>query len=413
MRFMPFIFIILFFLFCILLDAYIFCDIRKFVPSKARRPLVWIHGCMAAFGLSLLVVSVALMNAGEDAPVSTIMWMLYAFVSIYVSKFIYAICSLIGRLFMSLRKAKKINYGSFVGIVLGIITFVTIWWGALITRYDVDVVRITVSSPKIPERFNGYRIVQFSDAHVGTWGQDTAFVCKLVREINSLKPDLIVFTGDLVNSETSEMEPFLNALSRLKAKDGVYSVLGNHDYGDYKNWHFPSERDTNNALMAIWQRQIGWRLLNNESVFLKRANDSIALIGVENWGEPPFRQYGDLSSSYGSAGDTFHNLNDGNFKILLSHNPEHWNREVSKNTNIDLTLSGHTHAMQMMIGKQKWKWSPAKWRYPYWAGLYQRVTEAGEPSLLYVNIGCGEVGIPARLGTAVPEITEITLEHEN
>ena len=212
-----------------------------------------------------------------------------------------------------------------------------------------------------------------------------------------------------MNRNTEELRPFLNVLSRLDAKDGVISVLGNHDYGDYMHWDSEKERAANLSLLNDWEKEMGWDLLNNEYRVLKNGNDSIAIIGVENWGEPPFHQYGNLKESYNPSGDSARDLNDDNYKILLSHNPEHWNREVTKISNIDLTLAGHTHAMQSEIRLFGCKWSPAVLRYPLWGGLYSRQNVDGSLSQLYVNIGCGEVGIPARFGSAYPEITEITL----
>ena len=157
---------------------------------------------------------------------------------------------------------------------------------------------------------------------------------------------------------------------------------------------------------------MGWDLLNNDYRYLTNGTDSIVVIGVENWGEPPFRQYGELTKSYLPTGNSTVDLNDDNYKILLSHNPEHWNREITAVSNINLTLAGHTHAMQTEVNLFGWKWSPAVFRYPLWGGLYARDLKDGEKAYLYVNIGCGEVGIPARFGVAYPELTEITLRRE-
>ncbi len=355
----------------------------------------------------MIIAIIFLINVGNP-PALLLMWLIYIVISIYASKFLYTLFSAITRLSQRKKRKKKFNTGILAGIISGFAAFIIFWWGALYTRNDIHVERVTFYSNKLPAGFDNYKIVQFSDVHLGSWGENIGFVSKIVSKINSLKPDLIVFTGDLVNYETSEMEPFLRTLSELKATDGIYSVLGNHDYGDYAKWQNPTDRDSNNALMAVWQRQIGWNLLNNAHTAKVRNNDTIILIGVENWGEFPFHQYCDIQKAYGSkSGDA--DLKDDKFKILLSHNPEHWNQEISKHTNIDLTLSGHTHAMQFMIRAGKWKWSPAKWRYPQWAGFYERNNEDSVPTHLYVNIGVGEIGVPARIG-ATPEITEITLK---
>ncbi len=409
MREIPVIFIIFLYILTLLIDWYIFHDIRSYCTCRKRFwERIYIISSIAFLGL--LTVIVCWPAWTESQSIIPLIWMLYAYFSIYVPKFIYVAFSAAGRLFKSYRKGERFNYGVYIGAPAALIVCILMWWGVLFTRNEIDVEKVDLVSDRVPESFNGYKIMQFSDIHLGTWGNDTSFVSRLVDRINSLKPDLIVFTGDVVTRETSEMEPFLSVLSRLKARDGVYSVLGNHDYGDYLHWKYSSERDANNALMAMWQKQIGWRVMNNDRDFITCNGDSIVLIGVENWGEPPFRQYGKLTDAYPLSRDSIYNLKDHRFKILLSHNPEHWNREVSKISNIDLTLSGHTHAMQMIVNVFGYEWSPSKWRYPQWKGMYERENEDGDTTRLYVNIGCGEVAIPARLGAAYPEITEITLK---
>lgn len=408
MREIPVISIILIYILSLLVDWYILKDIRTYA-ARHKKLLISFHAVLTVASMGLITAIVCWPKDSDDRSLLPMMWMLYVYFSIYIPKLIYVVFSAVGRLFKSKRRGIRINYGAIIGAPLSVIICLFMWWGVFFTRNEIVVEKVDVVSPRLPQAFDGYRIVQFSDAHVGTWGRDTSFVSKLVDEINSLKPDLIVFTGDIVNRETSEMEPFLGVLSGLKAPDGVYSVLGNHDYGDYMDWDFPSEREANNALMGIWQKQVGWKLMNNRRDFITHDGDSIVLIGVENWGEPPFRQYGKLSDAYPLSKDSVYNLNDSRFKVLLSHNPEHWNREVSKISNVDLTLAGHTHAMQMVFRIFGYEWSPSKWRYPQWKGLYERENQNGDTTRLYVNIGCGEVGIPARFGVAYPEITELTL----
>lgn len=271
------------------------------------------------------------------------------------------------------------------------------WWGALVTRTDYEVKEITLQFDNLPSQFDGYRMVQFSDLHVGSYAGDTTYVAELVDAINGLDANIIFFTGDLVNRQTDEVLPFVPTLSRLNAPDGVFSILGNHDYGDYKNWESPEAKIQNNLWMAQLQANMGWSLMNNCDTVINRGNQSITLIGVENWGEPPFSQYGKLSTAHPA-------LNDDNFKILLSHNPKHWRGEVLPKSNIDLMLSGHTHAMQIEINLFGTRLSPSAWVYPEWGGIYE---ENGQ--ILYVNIGIGEVAIPMRIG-ATPEITLITLK---
>lgn len=242
-----------------------------------------------------------------------------------------------------------------------------------------------------PQAFDGYRIVQLSDLHIGSWQGNTPAIRKLVDLVNAQQPDLIVFTGDLVNHRAVELNDFQEILAGLKAGDGVYSILGNHDYGPY--FHWKSKQDQDNNLIELKQRQaaMGWKLLNNEHTFLIQGNDSIALIGVENQGEPPFSQHGDLPKAKAGI--------EGMFKLLLSHNPTHWRREVLPESDIDLMLAGHTHAMQLQLGN----YSPSVYIYPEWGGMYLEGTRG-----LYVNVGIGYVGLPFRFG-AWPEITVLTL----
>ncbi len=197
-------------------------------------------------------------------------------------------------------------------------------------------------------------------------------------------------------------------MSRLNAPHGVYAVLGNHDYSDYWHWDSDNDKMADRAKLQEILHEMGWKLLNNSSTHLINRGDTIELIGVENWGEPPFTTYGDIYKAY----PMFYNpdsVTNARFKILLSHNPEYWNRVLSHETDIDLTLSGHTHAMQMTVGKGKNRWSPAKYKYEQWGGMYGRENAKGDSVRLYVNIGSGEVGMPARFG-ATPEVTVFTLK---
>lgn len=277
------------------------------------------------------------------------------------------------------------------GMLLGIVSFFNILYGALVgvTRFEVK--EVTVSNSDLPQGFDGYRIVQLSDIHMGSWRNKPEEIERMVELVNAQHADLIVFTGDLVNQQSYELRGFDHILNRLKAKDGVYSVLGNHDYGTYYHWKNPQEELRNRQYLLETQKAMGWQLLNNEHVILHHRGDSIALIGVENDGEPPFPQHADLERAMKGT--------EGMYSILLSHNPTHWRREVLPQSDIQLMLAGHTHAMQMeMFGR-----SLSALKYPEWSGLYHEGQRA-----LYVNVGIGYVGLPFRFG-AWPEITVITL----
>lgn len=393
-----------------LVDFYIWKDVKRITDKR-----FW-HVAYAVSAVAcwiFLIVTLCLPRRSADSDILTVMWMLYAYASLYLAKLAYVVCSLIGRLVRRLAGIKtKAHPAMIAGVVAGLAIMAVLWEGVFYTRYRIVVNRVEVEAPDIPRPFDGYRIAQISDIHVGTWGRDTLFVSQLVDSVNSLHPDMIVFTGDIVNRETKELEPFVKTLSRLKAKDGVYSILGNHDYGDYMDWERAADREDNNRLLASRQKEMGWVLLNNEKRFMTRDNDSIMLVGVENVGDPPFPSYGDLEKALSSSRDSLFHQNDRHFKILLSHNPVHWDDYVSRHTNIGLTLSGHTHAMQMLLRIGGWAWSPAKYRYDLWEGMHERLNENGKKTRLYVNIGAGEVGMPSRLLGAYPEITLFTLKHK-
>lgn len=383
----------------ILLDTYIGCCIRKRIKNVARRTLsLRIHitaGIIMNLGLLLLMTLSA--GQGSNSRLLFLSWILFTYLSVYVPKFFFVISDAIAS-FPRLFKKHRIMIISYIGIAAAILIFIAMWWGALVNRFRIDVREIDVDMPNLPEQFEDYRIVQISDLHVGSYGSSSKYLEKVVEKINSLNPDIIVFTGDLVNRQTSELRPFVSTLSKLHAKDGVYSILGNHDYGDYKQWRTPEQKKENLNLMKSLQKKMGWKLLLDETVHIRRDSSSLALIGVENIGEPPFTVYGSLDRAYPQP------RNNSECKILLTHNPAHWVNNVADNTDetIDLTLSGHTHAMQLAVGR----WSPARWVYPTWGGMYK--DRSGERKL-YVNIGLGSVGMPMRIG-ATPEITVLNLK---
>lgn len=277
------------------------------------------------------------------------------------------------------------------GGVLSGIAALFLLYGYVEGRTHFIVKQVEVSHSNLPDAFDGYRVLQLSDLHVGGFIGEPEVMERLVALVNAQKADMIVITGDVVNHRASELEEFEAALSKLSATDGVYSILGNHDYGPYYLWKSEEEKMANGIELELRQERMGWQLLNNEHRFIHHGADSISLIGVENEGEPPFSQHGDLKKAMKGT--------EGTYQLLLSHNPSHWRREVLPHSDIELMLAGHTHAFQIKL----FGWSPAQWRYPEWSGLY---TE-GERTL-YVNEGIGYVMMPFRVG-AWPEITVFTL----
>jgi len=272
-------------------------------------------------------------------------------------------------------------------------------YGILRGKFNFRVIEDEVVSAKIPKAFDGKKIVQISDAHLGSFMASFEPVKKAIDLINSLEPDYVFFTGDMVNNNAVEALPWVDIFKGIKAKNGKYSIFGNHDYADYGN-QTKEARVTSVKLLKEIHRDMGFRLMEDEHVVLKEGVDEISLIGVHNWGHG-FHQVGVLDKAM--AG-----INKDHFKILLSHDPTHFDHQVRNKTDIDLTLSGHTHGMQMGIEIPNLgiKWSPVKWRYKKWAGMYE---EDGQR--LYVNRGLGVLAYPGRVGMS-PEITLLTLKSQ-
>lgn len=284
-----------------------------------------------------------------------------------------------------------------MGLIISAIPFASILYGIIIGRFNFVVNKKTLYFDHLPKEFDGFKIVQFSDLHTGSLiGQQKEFM-QAMDLINQQNADIIVFTGDIVNNIAKELEDWVDVVSVLKAKQGKFSILGNHDYGDYYKWNSPEEKSANLETLKNYHAQMGFKLLLNESELFERNGEKIALLGVENWGEKPFPQLGRLDLAMEKAKDI-------PFKVLLSHDPTHWDYQVLGKTNIALTLSGHTHGMQMAINIGSYSWSPVSLKYKRWKGLY---TEKNQH--LYVNIGLGYIAFPGRVGTD-PEITVFELK---
>lgn len=282
----------------------------------------------------------------------------------------------------------------YLGLILAPIPGILFLLGMIIGPYRYRIIPVQVDIQSLPVAFDGFRIIQISDIHAGSLYNKKA-VARGIKMINDLDPDLILFTGDLVNDEAFELTPFQDLFATLTARHGVYSILGNHDYGDYVTWPNAEMKKANLEELKEKQHQMGWKLLLNEHVYLEEGTDKMALIGVENWGKG-FGNKGDLKKAVEGC--------DASTKILMSHDPTHWDEVVTPLfPDIDLTLSGHTHGAQMGIEWGRIKWSPIKLRYKKWAGLYHKNGQQ-----LYINRGFGFLGYPGRLGIW-PEITEINL----
>lgn len=380
----------------LLIDFYIY---RRLRHARTPRGWCWVYVIVSVVLTGgLLAVTVLPKKSADDSGLAFLMWTLFTYLSVYIPKCVFAVFALVQQALGWLCRRRLRGIG-WTGATVAVILFGMMWWGALFNRYNIDVREVNVPIKDLPASYDGYRIVQISDMHTGSYGHDTRFLEKVVEKVNALQPDIILFTGDIVNRHSTELQPFTGVLAQLHAPDGVWSIMGNHDYGDYYSWESPLAKQADIAHLQDLQYAMGWRMLNNDHTILSRDSDSIVLIGVENIGDPPFTVYGDLSRAYPD-------LSDDAVKILMTHNPAHWTDSIAgrPETNVALTLSGHTHAMQIEL----FGLSPASFRYSTWGGIYP--DSLGRH--LYVNIGLGEVGMPARIG-ATPEITLITLENGN
>lgn len=357
-------------------DYYIFCGYLQPLSSLAIDILWWLP---TAIGMSAFVAAQLGIYHNSMFRAFFGVCMLFA-----TPKLVFTLVSL--------------AFGTLSGLVAALAILLTLAYGVVYGWRRIVVRTSECRSNMLPTAFEGYRILQLSDVHIGTFLRNPKFISRLVDVINAQKPDLVAFTGDMVNVDVGELLPFTAMLSKIKATDGVYSVMGNHDYCEYaqnamQRVHHRSETHSQRSqrLLVYLQRKMGWHVLMNENVRISRGADEIAIIGVENIGKPPFKSFGNL-------GVAMKGLPDGMFKVLLSHDPTHWRMGVLHKTDIALTLSGHTHAGQVKIGR----FSPSKWAYNEWGGKY---TEGN--AMLYVSLGIGGT-MPFRLG-AWPEVNVIRL----
>ncbi|MEO1012657.1 MAG: metallophosphoesterase [Bacteroidota bacterium] len=290
---------------------------------------------------------------------------------------------------------------SLLALGIAALPFGALLYGMYRGKYNYQVLKYELEFDDLPDAFDGYQITQISDVHSGSF-DNREKVAYAIDLVNRQKSDVIFFTGDMVNNKAEEMGPWKEVFAQLEAKDGKYSILGNHDYGDYVSWDTEELKKENLEALKALQKEIGFTLLLNESTYLKKGGDKIALIGVENWGRGGFKKAGDLNKAIAA-------IVENDFKILLSHDPSHWEDVVIHHPyHYHLTLSGHTHGMQFGIEIPGWvKWSPVKWRYKYWAGIYK---EMGQ--YINVNRGFGFIGYPGRVGIW-PEISVITLRQRS
>lgn len=371
----------------------IYIDRRFLRRMRGRRALM----CRLLWWLptiAMIAYTMVFVFDRQFAPSDIRLLNVYLFlVGLFVTpKCLFAICSSIG---WGIRKMlrSRANYGNLVGVVMVVLNWYVLFYGSFWGFDDIRVRKVTFESAQLPEAFDGYRIVQFSDAHVGSYiGGKEHLLQMIVDTINTQNADMVVFAGDLQNREPQEIRPFVDVLSGIKAKDGVFSVIGNHDYADYIDAS-PTTKVANEMETRRLEKMMGWQLLVNEHKVIRRDADSIVIAGLDNDGDgKKFPQRGDVSKA-------LYGVSDSAFVIMAEHDPTCWRRKILPQSKAQLTLSGHTHAMQFMIGS----WSPASFIYKEWGGVYFDGSRA-----LSVSTGIGGF-IPFRFG--VPgEIVVIELK---
>ena len=406
----------IFIIILVLLDFYVFQSL-KLVTQQLPGKWKWlIYGLYWSFTLVAIIIFLAgpILQI-ENWQKNIRIYFFSVLIGLFIAKFISATFFLMddlrrviqwagGNLFYRYIQDENFKAGainrsvflSWMGFAVGGGIFGSLLWG-FGNKYKYKMERVKLSFNNLPGAFRGMKIVHISDIHSGSF-TDRKAVEKGIQKILDEKPDLILFTGDLVNDHADEMKDYTEVFSRLKAPLGVFSSLGNHDYGDYRQWSSEKEKAENLARLKQIHADMGWRLLMNEHLPLQKNGEQIAILGIENWSaKGNFTKYGKMADAY-SGTDKYP------FKILLSHDPSHWEAEVrAKYKDVDLMLSGHTHGMQFGVEIPGFRWSPVQYVYKQWAGLYEK-----ENQKLYVNRGFGFIGYPGRVGI-LPEITVIEL----
>jgi predicted MPP superfamily phosphohydrolase len=401
----------------LLLDVYVFIALKTVSQNAAPRTrtiifsVYWIISLLAIAGFLIFIFT-----GPEFLPKKVRTYLFATVIGLFLAQLIAVVFFLVddvrrliqwgaGKLLFSNTEAAQMNdatitrsqFLTWLGLAAGGSLFGTFIYGYS-NKYNYQVKRVKIPFDNLPAAFKGLKIVHFSDVHSGSFMNKKA-VIRGVEKIIAEKADLVVFSGDLVNDRATEMKEYMDVFRKIKAPMGVYSTFGNHDYGDYVSWPYEGVTKAQNLInLAKIHKEMGWNLMMNEHVVFERDGQQIALIGIENWGaKARFPKYGDMKKAY--AGTEKYP-----FKILISHDPSHWDAQVRPEyPDVDLTLSGHTHGMQFGVEIPGFKWSPVQYIYKQWDGLYQEGNQK-----LYVNPGFGFIGYPGRVGI-LPEITVIEL----
>jgi predicted MPP superfamily phosphohydrolase len=410
-RMLPLLFILF------VMDGYLWLSIRRTVmylqpPLKYTAliiywlPLILLVGCIIAGAF----ISFAKWNIPLRTLVPGLIVILYAF---KILPFIFQLIRDIVRVFIfglhsfnhggvKFRNTARLRWLAFTGWISGILFLILLILGMVWWNYDFRITNQVIILPELPASFDGLKIVQISDIHTGSW------LCKrelrkAVDMVNAQHPDVIFFTGDMVNYTTLDALPYEEILTHLKAPYGILAILGNHDYGAYVSWPSDEAKEKDKKDLYAFYSRLGWKLLLNEHTILRKGNDSIAVLGVHNWGKGyRFQKLGDIPAAQKG-------VENMPVQLLLSHDPSFWDTIIChKFRNIDITFSGHTHGFQFGIDCFGIHWSPAQYLYKQWGGLYEKPVRGSHPQYIYVNVGLGSIAYPGRIGI-LPEITVFTL----
>ncbi len=378
----------------VLADIYFFRAVGTLTNNEFILDAYWLIDFLIAAGF----VSLIARRRANRPPGNAIAWLMGLTLLVFVPKILalpFLLIEDITRIFRHFPPHSI--WVSQLALGIAAFVFLSLLYGMTGGRHRYKVHKLTLMFDDLPQQFDDFTITQLSDIHAGSFSSRSG-VEKGINLVNKQNSDLLLFTGDLVNNKASEMAPWVETFSKLKARFGKYSVLGNHDYGDYTSWESSDAKNANLARLKAVHKEIGFKLLLNNSTQITKDGASVALVGVENWGKGGFHKYGSLTKATA-------NVPDDEFKILMSHDPSHWEaKTLEHDKHINLALAGHTHGMQFGIELFGFQWSPVKYVYPQWAGLYER---AGK--YLYVNRGFGFLGFKGRLGIW-PEIAVITLK---
>lgn len=377
----------------VLSDVFFYFHLKK----KESKPIfLFLHIIPAIIFAGIFIyIKFGLENSHNFRIIAWVMWIYFFFLILYISKIIHIIFYFLNFMFKKVAHHDDI-YFNIVRVVLTVFVISVMLISAYITPQNFEVTHVQVKIHNLPPAFNHYKIVQLSDIHLGSWNRKHRKFIKVIGLVNEQKPDIIVFTGDMVNNFATEAAGWQSFFQELKAKDGKFAILGNHDYGDYTEWKSEKERMQNRFMIIQSIHDFGFRLLLNEHIQLHKENDSLVLVGVENWGKSEKFRYSNLKMALKGT-------QPESIKILLAHDPNEFDAEIAGKKDIVLTLSGHTHAGQMGFRLNNKLYSPASLVFKYWSGLYKVGTQQ-----IYVNRGIGYIGLPMFIGVK-PEITVIEL----